>query len=164
MNFRWLSCLKPIAALLPNSLLALTLLLSLCRLAHSQTMQLHYTFEEGSGTVVTDVSGHARNGTLTGARFTTDAKQGRYAAQTFGKQKGHIAIVPFDLTNQFSIFMFVKLPDVINTTGSLQPIFANVEGGLTNGIKIYVSRFHTNDRSLGHVCPPRPSFFNGDGL
>ena len=149
MDFRWFSCLKPIAALVSSSFLALTLLLSLCRLAHCQTLQVHYTFENGSGTEVTDVSGHARHGVLTGAQFTTDAKQGRYAVQTFGKQKGHIAITPFDLNNQFSIFMFVKLPDVINNTDSLQPIFANVEGGLTNGIKIYVSRFHTNDRSLG---------------
>lgn len=162
MYCRSFAHLKSSLTLLTRPFAAVVLLLSLCSVAQGQTMQVRYTFENGDGMFVTDVSGHAHHGVLVGAQFTTDAKQGRYAVQTFAKQKGHIAISPFDLTNQFSIFMFVKLPDV--STNSLQPIFANVEGGLTNGIKIYVSRFQTNDRSLWiEVNGPANSVADDDG-
>jgi len=45
--------------------------------AQSSGLVAAYSFNEGSGTTVTDVSGNSLNGTIVGATWTTDAKYGK---------------------------------------------------------------------------------------
>ena len=116
--------------------------------AHAQTLQLLYNFEGASAASIPDASGNGRNGSLaTGSTLTSDARTGFVAGQTFTSSNG-INVAPFDLGSQFSIFTFVKLPNV-TTPGDIQTIFANSSGGYnTDGLRLFVNSFQSSDQRI----------------
>lgn len=128
--------------------LALVVGLLLPLAARGQTLQLLYDFESGSGVTVPDASGNGRTGSLgTSSVFTSDAHEGIRAGETFATSQG-INVAPFDLGNQFSVFTFVKLPDV-TTASTIQTVFANSAAGFTtNGLRLFVDTILTTDRRI----------------
>ncbi len=112
---------------------------------------LAYSFDEGSGTVVHDLSGKQNNGTASKINWT-DGKYGR--AILFDGTKG-VVITPFVDLNAFTIEAWIKP----GNGGQIRTIVANSDFGcIPTGFRIYVNHYFTSDQALvvengdGHNC------------
>ena len=122
--------------------------------AATPALAVHYTFEDGpanGNTTITDVTGNGNNGSFQGGGdltlgFTTDAKQGTYAGSTDPAAPRYIKVGSSfsELTNQFSLFTFVKMVPGSN----IQVLFADVAPGGNNGISLYVNHYNTMDGAI----------------
>ncbi len=122
----------------------------------ASALLVRYTFEDGpanGNSNITDVTGNGYTGAFAGGPnlslgFTTDSKQGVYAGSTDPTPgvTRYIAVSPTlpDLTNQFSIFTFIKMAPGSN----IQTVVANAGPGSASGFKLYVNHYGTSDGAI----------------
>jgi hypothetical protein len=127
-------------------IVALTLFFLQNRAQSDNDLVSYWTFEEGSGTTVTDVSGNNHNGTLNGSvEFTDDAIVGDYAVE-FHRESEYIDVGDIALGNLFTISMWAKIP---TGASNIQCLFANCKSGAgEDGFAIFVNQYPTTDKSI----------------
>ena len=137
-----------------------------------------YTFEDGpngngpgGSPKISDVTGTGSNASFQGGSpndgFVTDPQQGTYAGSTDAGPFRYIQLPDnFNFGDQFTIFTYTK----ISGTSDIQTIFANAEGGNSNGFKVFVNGFHSGDGSIhfegldSYVVSPTGVYPLGDNV
>jgi hypothetical protein len=96
----------------------------------------------GSGTTWTDLSGRGNNGTLTNGPTYSSSNGGSIV---FDGTNDYINFSSYNFGNEMTVFCFVR-PESLN---DIKSIFSNSSGGATtNGIRLFLNQFQTNDRSI----------------
>jgi hypothetical protein len=82
----------------------------------SQGLIAHWSFDEGTGSVVEDLSGNGRHGLLNGSRWVADGRFG--GAMRFGENE-FVSVDAFpDATPSFSVSAWVRLETFVQNTST----------------------------------------------
>lgn len=104
-------------------------------------LELHYSFDSAAGTMVPDLSGNGRNGTLAGGAGISPAAARGAGSVNLDGVDDYVQVPGFDLGRQFTISVFTRMPAAGGTTG-VKPILANAGPGFNAvGFRYGVERF-----------------------
>jgi hypothetical protein len=83
----------------------------------------HWTFDEGSGSVVLDHSGNKHDGTISGATWISD---GRFGGALHLDSGAYVSVPDFpDATTSWTVAAWVRLTDATPTTEELKTVISN---------------------------------------
>jgi len=126
------------------SILIMFLMLCFSSVYSSQQTLLNYEFEEGTGSIVFDLSGNDNHGSISSANYITNSKFGTYAMDFDGGNDYITTISTSEIPE------IISLSTYINVLSNQLDVFATIYD-TTDNLRLFIDRDATNKFEIRYI-------------